>query len=88
MQRYVPFGYQIQNGKAKIEPETAEFVREIFIIYLAGTSTYRIAKNFTQRGILNASHKPSWNHGSIGKILENQKYLGDEFYPPLITKYI
>lgn len=88
MKRYVPFGYQIQNGKAKIEPETAEFVREIFIIYLAGTSTYRIAKNFTQRGILNASHKPSWNHGSIGKILENQKYLGDEFYPPLIEQSI
>ena len=33
MQRYVPFGYQIQNGKAKIEPETAEFVREIFSTY-------------------------------------------------------
>lgn len=44
MQRYVPFGYQIQNGKAKIEPETAEFVREIFIIYLAGTSTYESQK--------------------------------------------
>ena len=57
MQRYVPFGYQIQNGKAKIEPETAEFVREIFIIYLAGTSTYRIAKNFTQRGITDLSER-------------------------------
>lgn len=88
MQRHVPFGYQIQNGKAVIEPKTADFVREIFSTYLEGISTYRIAKDFTQRGILNANHKPSWNHGSIGKILENHKYLGDEFYPSLIEQSI
>lgn len=88
MQRHTPLGYQIQNGKAEIEPETAELVKEVFNAYLAGTSTYRIAKDFTQRGILNASHKPSWNHGSIGKILENRKYIGDEFYPPLIEPSI
>ena len=52
MQRHVPFGYQIQNGKAVIEPKTADFVREIFSTYLEGISTYRIAKDFTQRGIL------------------------------------
>lgn len=88
MQRRTPLRYYIQNGKAEIEPETAEFVREIFSTYLAGISTYRIAKDFTRRGILNASHKPSWNHGSIGKILENRKYIGDEFYPPLIEQSI
>jgi len=32
----------------------------------------------------NANNKSSWNHGSIGKILENIKYLGDEFYPQMI----
>lgn len=88
MQRHTPLGYHIQNGKAEINPEAAGLVREIFIAYLAGTSTYRIAKDFTKRGILNASHKPSWNHGSIGKILENRKYIGDEFYPPLIEQSI
>lgn len=88
MQRHTPLGYRIQNGKAEIEPETAVFVREVFDAYLTGTSTYRIAKDFTRRGILNASHKPSWNHGSIGKILENRKYLGDEFYPPLIEQSV
>lgn len=88
MQRHTPLGYRIQNGKAEIEPEAAGLVREIFTAYLGGTSTYRIAKDFTQRGILNASHKPSWNHGSIGKILENQKYLGDDFYPSLIERSI
>jgi hypothetical protein len=35
---------------------------------------------------LNANNKPSWNHGSIGRILENTKYLGDDLYPQMIEK--
>lgn len=84
MQRHMPIGYQIINGKAEINPETAAIVKRVFQAYLDGTSTYRIAKELTAQGILNASHKPSWNHGSVGKILENQKYKGDEFYPQMI----
>ena len=88
MQRHTPFGYCILDGKAKIQPESAELVRGIFETYLSGMSTSRIAKNLTDRGILNASKKPSWNHSTVGKILENQKYLGDEFYPALIDQSI
>lgn len=86
MQRYIPFGYQICNGKAEIQTEWAERIRAIFQDYLNGMSTNQIAKNLTQKGVLNGNEKPSWNHGSIGNILENTKYLGDEFYPPLIEK--
>lgn len=84
MQTHTPFGYVIINGKPEISPETSHIVGFIFKIYLEGISTYQIAKNLTNQGILNASHKPSWNHGSIGKILENRKYMGDNFYPLLI----
>lgn len=84
IQRHMPMGYRIVNGKAEIIPEAAETVRQVFHAYLSGISTYRIAKDLTAQGVLNASHKASWNHGSIGKILENQKYQGDEFLPPLI----
>lgn len=84
MQRHMPLGYGIKNGKAVIVPETAAIVRQVFQDYISGISTYRIAKELTKKGVPNASHKPSWNHGSIGKILENRKYLGDGFYPPMI----
>lgn len=80
----MPMGYRIVDGKAEIIPEAAQLVKMIFADYLNGISTYRIARNLTAQGILNASHKPSWNHCSVGKILENQKYKGDGFYPPLI----
>ena len=84
MQRHIPLGYSIQNGRAVIQPETAEIVRKVFEAYLNGTSTYRIAKELTGQRILNASGQPSWNHGSVGKILDNCRYLGDELYPPMI----
>jgi len=84
MQRHMPLGYQIVNGKAELLPENAKIVEMIFTDYLKGISTYQISKKLTSLGVLNASHKPLWYHGSVGKILENQKYKGDGFYPPLI----
>lgn len=86
MQRHTPLGYRIVDGRAEIIPEDAEVVKEVFQKYLNGISTYRIAKILTEQGILNANHKPSWNHCSVGKILENTKYMGDDLYPPMIDK--
>ena len=88
MQRHMPLGYRVVNGKAEIEPDSARIVRKIFKRYLVGVSTYQIAKELTEQGVLNASHRPSWNHGSVGKILENQKYKGDAFYPKIIDTAI
>ena len=84
MQRHTQMGYRIVNGKAEIIPEAAEIVKGIFEDYLNGIATYRIAKKLTEQGVLNANRRPSWSHCSVGKILENQKYKGDDFYPALM----
>lgn len=86
MQRHMPIGYRMQDGKIHEDKEKAKVVRMIFKNYLSGISTYQLAKQLTDMGFLNANNKPSWNHGSIGRILENIKYLGDSFYPSLIEK--
>lgn len=88
MQRHIPLGYRIQNGRVEIQRESAKLVKEIFMEYLSGISTNQIAKELMEKGILNASSKPLWNHGTVGKVLENWRYLGDEFYPPLIEKEV
>ena len=88
MQRRTPIGYCVKDGKAEIDSKQSALVREIFESYLQGMSTLKIAKLLTERGVLNANQKPSWNHGGVGKILENHKYIGDEFYPPLIEQRI
>lgn len=84
MQRHMPIGYKLVDGKIQLD-EAEAVVKRIFSDYLSGASTFALAKQLTKMGFPNANNKASWNHGSIGKILENVKYLGDEFYPPMIA---
>lgn len=85
MQRHMPIGYKLVDGKIQLDESKATVVKKIFSDYLSGTSTFALAKQLTKTGFPNANNKASWNHGSIGKILGNVKYIGDEFYPPLIA---
>ena len=82
----MPMGYKIVDGKVIIDEEKASVVKKIFGDYQKGLSLHAIAKELTNAGVLNANNKPNWNHSSVGKILENIKYLGDDFYPQLIDK--
>lgn len=86
MQRHMPMGYKIVDGKVIIDEEKASVVKKIFEEYQNGASLYAIAKELTNTRVLNANNKPNWNHSSVGKILENIKYLGDDFFPQLIDK--
>lgn len=86
MQRHMPIGYKMVDGKIQIDETKEKVVKKVFKDYLSGVSTYGLAKELTAMGFLNANNKPSWNHGSIGKILENTKYLGDDRYPQMIEK--
>lgn len=85
-QRHMPFGYKIIEGTVAIEPEKAELVRKMFNDFIAGASLKQMAKDLAVMGIPNANGKPCWNHGSIGKILSNCKYMGNDFYPAIVTK--
>lgn len=85
MQRHMPIGYKLADGKIQLDEQKAAVVKKIFTDYLSGASTSALAKRLTEMGFPNANNKASWNHGSIGKILENVKYLGDEFYPQMIS---
>lgn len=85
MQRHMPIGYKLVDGKIQFDEPKATVVKKIFADYLSGVSTSAHAKRLTEMRFPNANNKASWNHGSIGKILENLKYLGDEFYPQMIS---
>ncbi|TWH59607.1 recombinase-like zinc beta ribbon protein [Desulfitobacterium sp. LBE] len=86
IQGNMPFGYKLAEGKIQFDEPKATVVKTIFADYLAGKSTRRIAKQLAERGCLNGNNKPSWSHGSVGNVLENVNYLGDEFYPQLIER--
>lgn len=71
---HTPYGYKIEKGQAVIDESIAEKVRQLFIEFL-NCSSMRAAA--VKVGI-------DKTHSVIGRLLRNEVYLGDEYYPQLI----
>lgn len=74
--RKAPIGYKIENGKAVIDEAAAAQVRMLFEAYNSGMSLKEAADKAGLEGY----------HSSIGRILKNTRYLGDDYYPALIDR--
>ncbi len=73
---HTPFGYRIENGKAVIDEVAAKKTRKLYEHYISGLSLTEAAK----KAELNA------RHGTVGRMLKNQHYLGDDYYPAIIDE--
>lgn len=73
---HTPYGYRIVDGKAVIDEEQAANVQAIFADYLKGTALMVAAAKVGLK----------MYHGSVGRLLRNRHYLGDEFYPAIIDQ--
>lgn len=71
---HTPLGYMIQGGRAVINEKSTDQVRALFQGYLSGLSLAEAAK---EAGIKRY-------HSSLARMLTNKRYLGDDFYPPII----
>ena len=76
--RMTLFGYSIKNGKAFIDKENAVKVQKLFDGYIRGLSLRTAA---LEAGI-------DTFHGSAGRMLQNKKYVGTEFYPAIVSEEI
>ena len=74
--RHIPYGYRIENGLAVINEEKADAVREFFQGYISGLVLMAAAEKVGLK----------LYHGSAGRMLRNEKYLGDDYYPAIIDK--
>ena len=86
MQNHIPIGYKICYGKVEIDDEKSKTVLLIYEQYLQGKTLNHIAKHLSENNIPNINNNTNWTHGAVIKILENIKYLGDDFFPQLIDK--
>lgn len=73
---HIPLGYIIKDGVAVINKTEADKVRLLYKYYLSGLSLTAAAK---EAGI-------ETYHGTAKRILENRRYLGDDFYPAIIDE--
>ena len=69
---HIPYGYIISEGKAQIDPGCAEKLMQFFKNYLGGLS------------IEDAGCDIPLGRTSLGKMLKNPVYLGDDYYPQII----
>lgn len=86
MQRTIPLGYEIKDGNTAIHDGEAKMIHYAFEAYCNGESQFNIARYFQESGFKNGNGRVSWRHPAIGRILQNKVYLGDDFYPAIISQ--
>lgn len=75
---HTPIGYDIVNGMAVINETDAAKVRKICENYLSGMGFVQSAADV---GIV-------MKHSGVKRLIQNPRYLGDDFYPAILTKEI
>ena len=76
--KHTPYGYDIMGGAAVINEEQAAVIRQICENYLSGMSFVQAAR---AAGI-------NMNHSGVKRLMLNPRYLGDDFYPAILTPEI
>lgn len=82
--RWLPYGYKVENGKTAINEQESEIIRRIFKSYANGESYKKIAEALTATGVTYMQDKPAWNKNMVARILQNKSYLGTDRYPPIL----
>ena len=84
--RYIPYGYTMENGDIVIEQSEAKIIRYIFETYIAGATLKDIADRLTAEQVVYSEKKTEWNKARVMRILDNIKYLGDDTFPQIIDE--
>ena len=76
--KHTPYGYDIVGGIAVINEEQAAAIRQTCENYLSGMSFVQAA---LKAGI-------NMKHSGVKRLMQNPRYLGDDFYPAILTAEI
>lgn len=79
------YGYQVKNGKTVIHSEESEVVKKVFSLYVEGKTLNSIASMLTEEKVVYFQEKVKWNKNTINRMIENEKYMGNEVYPTIIS---
>ena len=76
--KHTPYGYDIVGGVAVINEEQAAAIRQTCENYLSVMSMTQAART---AGI-------NMKHSGVKRLMQNPRYLGDDFYPAILTPEI
>ena len=86
--RTIPFGYGMKNGEITTNPKEVYAVVTIFDEYLNGKSLSEIANLMQYENIRYSEDSDYWNKNMVKRIIENEKYLGNDTYPQINAENI
>ena len=81
--RKQPFGYKMEFGEIVPQPQEAETIRSIYLQYLAGASFKQLTEQLQAEDVPYDVDKP-WNKNMVARILEDDRYIGEKYFPALI----
>ena len=84
--RYLPFGYRLENGEIVICPAEADCIERAYIAYADGVSYAVIAEILQTTGVRYHPDTPRWNKHMVKRMLENERYTGTDGYPVIIQR--
>lgn len=84
--RNVPYGYTYVDGELVLHPQESVIVSVIFQQYLAGKSLLKISEDLNEKGIEYRKGITNWNKARLKRIIEDERYLGKDAYPNIISK--
>lgn len=79
------YGYQVKNGKTVIHNEESDVVKKVFSLYVEGKTLNSIATMLAEENVAYFQDEVKWNKNTIKRMLENEKYMGNEVYPKIIS---
>lgn len=82
------YGYQVKNGKTVIHIEESEVVKRVFSLYVEGETLNSIASMLAEENVVYFQNEAKWNKNTINRMLENEKYMGNDIYPMIISSSI
>lgn len=74
------------NGTVAIHQEETKIVKRIFSEYLSGKSLLKIADRLNDERIEYMPGVYGWNKSRIRRLIEDERYLGTNDYPPIIDE--
>lgn len=76
--KHTPYGYTIVDGKAVVNEKEAKTLQKICDNYILGMSFVASA----------GSAGLKMQHSGVKRLMLNRRYLGDDFYPAILTEEI
>lgn len=86
--RFITYGYCLDKGQLIVSNNEAKVVRYIFNQYADGISLRTLVEKLNEDKVEYSEGKCEWNKRRISRILQNEKYIGADNHPAIISSEI